>query len=108
MLLAVNRKESSPWLSFILIGIPLLITLVLFYIDEGYYDFRWMKQPGNWVPFFLYWGAMIFGEFLMHYMLPKNMSGTQRITLILLIGMPLGVLLLFLIVFGGIKLWSVF
>ncbi len=41
------------------VGIILLSTFAfiffLCFIDEGYYDFRWMKNLGNWVVFFLYW-----------------------------------------------------
>ena len=33
------------------------ITFFLFYIDEGYYDLRWMNNLGNWIVFCLY--AMI-------------------------------------------------
>jgi hypothetical protein len=40
------------------------ITLFLFYIDEGYYNFEWMKRAGNWVPFVVYvfviYGLIIF------------------------------------------------
>ena len=32
----------------------LLIVLFLFYIDEGYYNFTWMFQAGNWIVFFVY------------------------------------------------------
>lgn len=34
-------------------------TLFMFYIDEGYYNFKWMLKPGNWIPFFIYAGAML-------------------------------------------------
>ena len=27
-------------------------------MDEGYYDFRWMKEWGNWIVFLLYIGVM--------------------------------------------------
>ncbi len=31
-----------------------LIVMFLFFIDEGYYDFRWMKDSGNWLVFVIY------------------------------------------------------
>ena len=37
----------------------LLITLFLFYVDEGYYSFAWMESWGNWFVFFIY-VALIF------------------------------------------------
>ena len=32
----------------------MILTLFLFFIDEGYYDFRWMKDLGNWFVFVIY------------------------------------------------------
>jgi hypothetical protein len=31
-----------------------IVTLFLFYIDEGYYNFNWMTSVGNWFVFFIY------------------------------------------------------
>ncbi len=31
-----------------------LVTQLLFFIDEGFYDFRWMKSLGNWIVFIPY------------------------------------------------------
>lgn len=31
-----------------------LVVNFLFFIDEGYYDFRWMMDWGNWVVFAIY------------------------------------------------------
>jgi hypothetical protein len=39
-----------------------LLTLFLFYIDEGYYNFKWMLNPGNWSVFGFY-GVVLFGVF---------------------------------------------
>lgn len=36
-----------------------IVTMFLFYIDEGYHDFRWMKEPGNWIPFIFYLGTLL-------------------------------------------------
>jgi hypothetical protein len=47
----------------ILFIISNIITQVLFFIDEGYNDFRWMKEPGNWFVYFIYILA-IFGTLL--------------------------------------------
>lgn len=32
----------------------IVITLFLFYIDEGYYNFNWMKEKGAWLIFSIY------------------------------------------------------
>lgn len=40
-----------------------VITFFLFYIDEGYYNFKWMKDPGNWMALVIYvmliWGIIL-------------------------------------------------
>ncbi len=48
--LELQRKYDMliPFLS------ALVIVLFLSYIDEGYYDFRWMSDPGSWVAFGMY------------------------------------------------------
>jgi hypothetical protein len=35
-------------------ALAFILTQVLFFIDEGFYDFRWMKSYGNWIVFALY------------------------------------------------------
>ncbi len=36
------------------LALSLLVTLFLFYIDEGYYNFKWMLNIGNWLIFMIY------------------------------------------------------
>ncbi|MEY2963899.1 MAG: hypothetical protein RL754_1160 [Bacteroidota bacterium] len=31
-----------------------LLMQLAFWVDEGYYDFRWMREPGNWIVYTLY------------------------------------------------------
>lgn len=45
-------------MSKVFISVAIIFTFLLFYIDEGYYDFRWMKEWGNWIVFLLYVGVM--------------------------------------------------
>jgi len=45
--------EKSDW--YLLAGVT-LFTQYLFYLDEGYFDFRWMENPGNWLMCFFYTG----------------------------------------------------
>lgn len=35
-----------------------LMTQFMFYIDEGYYDLRWMLSIGNWLAFLVYFGVI--------------------------------------------------
>ncbi|MBP7166455.1 MAG: hypothetical protein KBB64_02195, partial [Bacteroidia bacterium] len=50
--LTTNRPIHREFLiSFV---VAFVITNLLFFIDEGYYDFRWMKEAGNWFVFLVY------------------------------------------------------
>lgn len=54
----MNIKILSRQSAFIAVLFPLissiLITLFLFYIDEGLYSFAWMKDTTAWVVFSIY------------------------------------------------------
>lgn len=41
-----------------------IVAQFLFFIDEGYYDFRWMKDLGNWMVFVVYF-FVLFGMLLL-------------------------------------------
>lgn len=47
-------KSFHPAIFKFPLWISLLVTNFLFFIDEGYNDFRWMKDPGNWLVFLIY------------------------------------------------------
>ncbi len=53
----------------------ILITLFLFYIDEGYYNFNWMKERGAWIIFSIYvlliYGLQLLIQFLWKYVRAK-------------------------------------
>ncbi len=46
-----------------LLVVTFLLVNFLFFIDEGYYDFRWMSMWGNWVVFVIY-NVVIFSVFV--------------------------------------------
>lgn len=47
-----TEKRKKGILTFAISSI--LITMFLFLIDEGFYNFKWMADPGNWVAFIIY------------------------------------------------------
>lgn len=50
-----NMKHSeNNWLVYYPLMLSFIITQFLFFIDEGYCDFRWMKSGGNWLVFVIY------------------------------------------------------
>ncbi|MGX7666445.1 hypothetical protein [Flavobacterium pedocola] len=63
-----------------------LVAQFLFFIDEGYYDFRWMEDAGNWLVFAVYF-VVIFGMLiLINAMLDKyKVSRTYQVAINLII-----------------------
>ncbi|MBL7815414.1 MAG: hypothetical protein JNL70_10395 [Saprospiraceae bacterium] len=53
----------------------MLLTSYLFYIDEGYYNFDWTKNVGNWITFVFY--SIVFTSFLwlIHFIISKVYNG---------------------------------
>ncbi len=72
----------------------------LFFIDEGWYDLRWMKQPGNWLVFALYLGILFGSQMIFYNWICRRFQLSDRIVLSA-IG---GVALLFIVVFS---IWGV-
>ena len=66
----------------------LILAFLLCYIDEGYYDFRWMREWGNWIDFALYVGVIYAMQELLYKAL-KHKAGYS------ILGIILGLVLLF-------------
>lgn len=76
----------------------LLITLIvvnfLFFIDEGFNDFRWMKHPGNWMAFAIYF-VVLFTLQIGFWVLVKKMGQNVKLPLVSVIGITTGLGFLF-------------
>ena len=92
-----ERIRRGP---IILLIAAFLIVNFLFFIDEGWYDLRWMKQPGNWLAFFIYLGILYGAEMACHSWVFRRSGGSARIILSI-IG---GLVLLFAMVFA---IWGI-
>ena len=61
--------------------VAISLTFFLFYIDEGYYSFKWMLSLGNWVVFFIYVSLLLGGQLLIRlpaqYLLPDRYKYKQ-------------------------------
>ena len=57
-----------------------LISQFLFFIDEGFYDFRWMMSWRNWVIFTIYF-LILFGLLLLINKLLKKITINTRVLL---------------------------
>lgn len=53
---AIKKDELAKFLFPLLITIT--VTSMLFYIDEGFYNFKWMLNIGNWIAFIIYIAAI--------------------------------------------------
>jgi hypothetical protein len=64
----------------------LVVVNALFFIDEGYYDFRWMLQAGNWIVFVLYMVILFPVQWLISRFLFQKQTGATKIILDAIIG----------------------
>jgi len=60
---AQHNTETKKYILPLLISI--VITLFLFYIDEGFYNFKWMLNVGNWIAFLVYVAAIYIAQLLL-------------------------------------------
>ncbi len=75
-----------------------IITFFLFFIDEGYYDFRWMMSWGNWIVFVMYLILLFPVQWAISHFLFRKFQGTQKAFLMLVIGIPITLALFYWIV----------
>ena len=77
--------------------VPIIAALVLvnflFWADEGYYDFRWMKSGGNWFFFLVYTGCVLAGQIFVKDVFFKKVKEKYQTPLTILTGIPLGLIL---------------
>lgn len=73
---------------------PLMVsfffTQFLFFLDEGYHDFRWMQSFGNWICFVIYWFCLFSGEVIVHTYLLKDKTTPAYVGLKHILGLFLG------------------
>lgn len=48
--------------TILLFASAVFITLMLFFIDEGFYHFEWMHSIGNWIIFSIYLAVIFLGS----------------------------------------------
>ena len=67
-----NRKDlitnRAIWL---MLFMSIVITLLLAYIDEGYYNFQWAGDPGSWVAVGFYVGLFFSIQYVMLFLAKK-------------------------------------
>jgi hypothetical protein len=74
------------------------IVTFLFFIDEGYYSFEWMTQPGHWIVFGIYMGIVFPFLWMISYFIFGRLSGWKKLMAVSLSGfvLTLGLVFVFL------------
>ena len=88
----VTPASTYSWLAPL--ASTLGILLFFFFIDEGYYDFRWMADAGNWVVFFIYFIVLFPVQLGISEFILRKVSGSRKLVLMLLVIMPLTIVAL--------------
>ncbi len=89
-----SHKNSGQLLKTV--SCSILVIFFLFFIDEGAYNFEWMKAPGNWVAFFIYFSGFTLGQYLTYSLILGRYQRKNKLTLTNVIGIPLGFCLILL------------
>lgn len=66
------------------------VTFFLFFIDEGYYDLRWMETLSNWFFFFAYAALFFCGQFIAYIFFRKMQAGSLRNIFVCTTGLVIG------------------
>lgn len=109
---AITQNRPSDTRVFLTpLFFSLVTVFILFFLDEGYYDLRWMKEPGNWIPFVIYnlvfyavyGAALLLSWLLCSKLILRNYPGENKARKIFGLSLLLGPGLLMLVFF-----WKVF
>ena len=68
------------------------VTMLLFFVDEGFYDFRWMKDTRNWIAFAIYVTALTAGQVILHEIFLRKYNGVYKPVLTHVGGVVLGMI----------------
>lgn len=88
-------KEYSP-----MIISAIIVTLVLLYIDEGYYNFSWMSNIGNWIVGSMYVAAIAAIQIAIYKLVLFPLKGNLRTGLSIGLGIFTTLTILFFMIFG--------
>lgn len=95
----MNRLPAK-WKAHLITAI--MLTFFLAFIDEGYYDFRWMSDPGNWIAVVFYVGIIWAFQLLLAAIFDRIIKDPFRTWFSTFAGSFLALLFLFYIVFSHV------
>ena len=97
-MITTNRPATIRW-SFLLIT-AVIVTLFLYFIDEGRYSLEGLFTLDNSIAMSIYLVGMVLGLFLMAAVFEKRPTSRARTALVLCLGTVVGLIFGLLLVFG--------
>ncbi len=94
----IVRSYSQYVPSPVLVISAIVATLVLFFLDEGYYDFRWMLDGGNWIAFMIYSCSLFLGQYTLNLLMGRlhfKLKGVTVVSLGLALGLAFALFFIF-------------
>ena len=93
----MKNNTSKPYI--ILLTVAAIITVILFYIDEGYYNFNWMLDWGNWIVYLIYVAVIFAVEAAIYKLLSLIIKSKSTTILSATLGVMIALPLLFFVIF---------
>jgi hypothetical protein len=97
-MITTNRATTIHW-SFLL-GTALLVTLFLYFIDEGRYSLEGLFTTGNLIAMAIYFVGLVAGLFTVSALFAHRTPGASRTVLVLGLGTALGFVFGLLLILG--------
>jgi hypothetical protein len=91
-----NNADRSILIMFLS---ALVVTLFLFYIDEGFYNLNWMTDLGNWVAFGIYISLIFCSQFVVYQLFSWYKVSKRKLGWSIVMGTGLALLLAFFVIF---------
>lgn len=92
----IQHLKNNHQAIFLMVSVPSVF--ILFFIDEGYYNFNWMKSIGSWLVFTIYTVVLFLGQYAAYVVLKAFYKGKILNSLSIIIGVILSLASLFLII----------
>lgn len=93
-------RKIIPQQVYMLLTTAAIITLLLFFINDGVYNFKWMSNLGNWIAFGIYYLLLFLGQFVIYLIIVKILGWQKRMFLSITLGSILGLVIAIGYVFG--------
>ena len=100
-MMTITEKHATKNSEWKVVGGSVLVALFLFFIDEGYYNFNWMLDIGNWIVFVVYVLMISFSSLVFHEIILRKYKGRRKGVL----SVVLGTFALMSIIYGVIALF---